>query len=584
MLYRTLSLLYGTCARHQVASAMLIAALLSTVWGYLATGFVGLGLPLEYDGDTLLVWLLVKTLATHIWVFKNDSLGLPANMELGHFPMSFVGQLAAIKALLLAGLEPIAAINVYYLLTFACTAASAAWVMCRLQVTPLWSATGAVVYSLLPYHFLRAPGHLFLAGYYMVPLGAYVLLQLDARAHIDKAAQHKLAAMCAVMTLFNDIYYTFFLGYLIGAQGLFSLLADRCAQRLKASLRMLAAMFASCVVSMLPALWSLWRPDAQPSPLVRPANDSEIYGLKLIQMLLPVVGHQSSWLSKVTSKYTSSAPLVTENQKASLGVVASVCFVAVCLSGLRAVFARSDVAHKPAWLSLSERLAVFIMLAFIFGTIGGFGAVLSYTTVTFFRCTNRIVIFIAFFAICGGMLMLQQACEKLCGRAWHSYIVATSVLALLYFDVADVVYFPHRQAAAQSFQQDQQFFKTLEASLPNGAHVFNTPFVTFVEGGYGKLDYLQALPYLHTRNLKFSFGAFRATAGDTHNKKTAAILRRGDAAGAIKQLRLEGFDAVLLNRDMPNFGGPHAYDTLVRALGEAKLVDPSQRFVLFGVP
>jgi phosphoglycerol transferase len=69
-------------------------------------------------------------------------------------------------------------VNVFYLLQFPLIALTALWTLRRLRV-PTWPAIAcAVLYSLAPYHFYRGELHLWLAGYWAVPLGLFLVLKL----------------------------------------------------------------------------------------------------------------------------------------------------------------------------------------------------------------------------------------------------------------------------------------------------------------------------------------------------------------------------------------------------------------------
>ena len=43
------------------------------------------------------------------------------------------------------------------------------------------AVTCGVIYALLPYHFWRGEGHIFLSAYYAVPLGCWLILRVLAR-------------------------------------------------------------------------------------------------------------------------------------------------------------------------------------------------------------------------------------------------------------------------------------------------------------------------------------------------------------------------------------------------------------------
>src|SRR6201995_3988914 len=53
---------------------------------------------------------------------------------------------------------------------------------------------------------------------------------------------------------------------------------------------------------------------------VRPPQDSEIFGLKLSLMVLPIFTNISSTMHDIYTAYTRSAPLINENKMTDLGL------------------------------------------------------------------------------------------------------------------------------------------------------------------------------------------------------------------------------------------------------------------------
>src|ERR1700732_4603441 len=101
------------------------------------------------------------------------------------------------------------------------------------------------------------------------------------------------------------------------------------------------------------------------------AFESEHYGLKIIQLLMPVQHHQLPWLRDFATEYNTFAPLVTENQQASLGLIGSF--------GLLALLGRALLQYRSAQRgSTLDGLTLLVVAAVLLGTIGGLGASLAY--------------------------------------------------------------------------------------------------------------------------------------------------------------------------------------------------------------
>lgn len=93
---------------------------------------------------------------------------------------------------------------------------------------------------------------------------------------------------------------------------------------------------------------------------------------------------------------------------------------------------------------------------------------------------------------------------------------------------------------------DKEFFPEMERRLPLGAMVFQFPVHGFPENGpvHEMGDYEHFRPYLHTKNLRFSYGTVKGRKGsdwqaELDNKKPVEMA---------KKLAAIGFGHVLINR------------------------------------
>ena len=143
-----------------------------------------LRVPFSYSGDGTLNLTLIKTVMERGWFYENPRLGAPSGQELYDYPV-LSGDGLHVAFFWLAGLftdDPSVVMNVFFVLTFPVTAVVTYLVLRRLAVGPEVALVIAVLYALTPYHFMRGEVHLFLAAYYVVPIGAYLALSvLDGR-------------------------------------------------------------------------------------------------------------------------------------------------------------------------------------------------------------------------------------------------------------------------------------------------------------------------------------------------------------------------------------------------------------------
>lgn len=546
-----------------------------------------LGDPLSYDGDTLFVWGLVKTLASHSWAWHNADLGLPGTLAWVDFPMAFVGQMALLKGLTAFGLAPMAAINTAFFLSFALTGAIAAGVLLSVHISPALAVLGALSYALLPYHFMRMPAHLFLSAYYLVPVLCAVVLFQASPGEKTKAQLRWCALVCAGAALVNDVYYTFFFCYLAAAVGALSCLRQKRLRPLVCAGVALVSSTCGLMLAMAPTLWSRWKQHVPQAALIRPANDSENYGLKFIQMLLPAPNHLHPTLAKITQGYATTAPLVNENTNACLGLVLSVALVTSMGYWLVKALPTTPRAADDAEQTMLRSLGVLTLLAFLYGTVGGFGTVFAYGVMPYIRSTNRVVVFIAFFVLLTGCLLAQRlrraavASSQAGGAAWACGIAYVLAVATLLWDAHDTRYFPRAEEARALCAQDRAFFRSMEAEIGVGRSIFQLPYVAFPEGGYQHLDYSQLTPYLHTQGTRYSFGAMRGTAADLWNQQTAGMFAAPDWPQLVRRLKSQDFRHVLLNQRLPMADRLGLLTRLIQHFGPPILRSPDNTFVLF---
>src|SRR5690606_1468092 len=120
---------------------------------------------------------------------------------------------------------------------------------------------------------------------------------------------------------------------------------------------------------------------------VRLPAESEVYGLKLMNLVMPRSAHREPRLAELTEHYNATSPLSNENTTASLGVVGTIGLVMLGFTMLAAMCGKS-VACRLRWL------VIVTAILFLFGTVGGLGSLFGYFVSPSIRGWNRISIFI----------------------------------------------------------------------------------------------------------------------------------------------------------------------------------------------
>src|SRR3954447_3619047 len=147
------------------ATSALITAWLFKIWE------IPLRLPFLYQRDGIAQIAEVKGIIENGWYQFNPRVGWPVGYDHHDFPIGTDNlHYLGLKVMTWFSHDPVLVTNAYYLLSFVLVALSAFYVVRYLGVSRRFSFVAAMLYTFLPYHFLRGTWHLSLAAYYLVPV------------------------------------------------------------------------------------------------------------------------------------------------------------------------------------------------------------------------------------------------------------------------------------------------------------------------------------------------------------------------------------------------------------------------------
>src|SRR2546429_862359 len=379
-----------------------------------------LSVPFSNQFDALQHAMFVKGVLDHGWYSVNDSLGAPFGQQLYDFPQNGDNlQLLIVKALGFFTHDFAVVLNVYFLLTFPLVALTAYVVLRRLGASLAVGTVCAVLYALLPYHFARRELHLFLSGYYAVPLGAYLVMATfsgtplftrrpdGARPRWASRRTLLTLAACAVLGS-ASVYYAGFTVVLLLAAAAVALLARRDGRALKGALGGIAAIAAMLAINFIPV--ALYKIDNGGNSEVahRQAAESERYALRFSQLVLPVNDHRIGFLARAKRRYvlsTKTSNPFNESYSAALGIVAAIGFLWLLLVALLTLVA------SARRMSIDERFrhaSAAALIAFLLATVGGVSTLVNYWITPQLRAWNRMSVFIAFFSLVALALLLDR--------------------------------------------------------------------------------------------------------------------------------------------------------------------------------
>jgi phosphoglycerol transferase len=233
-----------------------------------------------------------------------------------------------------------------------------------------------------------------------------------------------------------------------------------------------------------------------------------------------------------------------------------------------------------------EQLAVaasMTLAALLLATVGGLGSLFNVFVTPAIRVYSRIVVFIAWFALLAVGILLTRLRRHLLARG-HRRVLDAGLVLLLCVGVGDQAStsgFVRRYAADdETFWRDRAFVARVEATMPAGAMVFQLPYIDFpVDGGRERMQvYDQARPFLHSRSLRWSWGALIGENGDWG--RAAARLA---PEALLRRLALAGFSGIWLDRFGYADSGAAIEGAITTLTGAAPIISPDGRYAFMDI-
>lgn len=583
------------------------AAVLATAlaaWA-LRISFSTLGQRWTVGGDDQILHYTLFTSATQAFPFTtNDNLGFPRGLN-----AFFTTQFDLASALTVGALgwvirDGIVLLNVFYLLTFAGAAVTGYLFLRTLHVRPWVSSLVAVIFSLAPYHFLRVgAGHALLANCWAVPLiGVLVLVAAGARTDPFRAWAGRAATVrarrwrrllpivgLAVAIASSGGYYYVFAVLVVGGVWLFAALTHRLEGRSWRGLvwPTAAVLVLGAVVATELLVLSLGYGERDaPYFQGRSAAESELYGGRLLPLVLPWSGTGLPGMIRLTNSYLGAAVTSTTTEPPGVPFVASLAlaglmaalFVAV-LGGARL---RTTAAGRLADDVRVRVLAVATLWAVAFYAVTGLGMAVALVAGPTIRAWARLSILITLFALGLVALVLDRLPDRF--RLNRLVPIAVAAIALL-----DQVVGVHRAVplAPTDGAEMRAFVAAADDRLADGCGVVQLPLKSFPDSGrIGAMnDYDEALPFLATPagDLRWSYGSVAGTRGwdvwaSVSDPTTFAAAVRSSGACAVV------VDTAAYDADPEGEEGWRADVAGVSTEAAPSVTSSSGRFLLFDVP
>lgn len=439
-----------------------------------------------------------------------------------------------------------------------------------------WAFVGGLAYGLAPFLFAQSPHHITTEYVWHVPLFILVWQWVSTDGGLPWGSRRFWAAIgIAVIAGLQSPYFTNVLCQLTLLGGAALAWKKRSFAALKPALAVIGAAAVAFAAMNLDTWTYRMANGVNPGAVVREYKWLEIYGLKLVDLVVPPVTHHSAGFATFAAAHRTGAPLLDEGSYLGL--------VGIAALALLTVVSARDVVDKGS-VPAAAWQALWVVLAF---TTGGLNAILGAFGFTLFRtgCRYSVVILaIALMHAARSLSARQRGASGATGSETTQIGVLTAVAGLTLLILWDQVpRGPTTEQAtliARQVEADRAFVADVESLLPAGAMVFQLPVMDFPESPVpGVPSYDHFRPYLHGDRLRYSFGSMKGRPREEWQKAIQAKMFEGAAVdqqaqkirfnianlnAAIDELQKRGFAAVYVNRN----GFPDRGKGLFEALGE----------------
>ena len=434
------------------------------------------------------------------------------------------------------------------------------------QCSMAWSSAAALAFGLAPYLFAESPHHINCQYAWHLPLFLLVWKWVVTEPGLAIGSRRFWQAVgIGFVTGLQNPYYTFIFCQLTLLGAAVAAWRSRSRTAILAAAAIIGAAAFAFLLCNLDTLTyrALHGTGGQPVVAQREYRWMDIYGFKLVDMVIPSITHHSKTLAQFGLAHRQASVLNDEEGCAYLGIVGIVSLLFLVCVTVRALLDGKLAAVPPAaWQVL--------WIVLFFNTGGLNSTIAAFTGFTLFRTACRYSIVIL-------AIVLLYAAQRL--SEWQrgatrrvpadtlligSTTAAVGLSMLVLWDQVPRPPSSDQQAAiGRQIAADRDFVARMEAMLPAKAMVLQLPVM---DGsplpGVPSADHYR--PYLFSTRLHFSHGAQPGSDaqrwqqsiqqqllnGATLNQQTRQIqFNQNSVAAAVDEIRSRGFASIYVNRN-----------------------------------
>ena len=561
------------------------------IWYYVAllmiTLFIGvlsLGEGFDFDvyssfeGDRTFGMMLVKSIKENgpLGIWFNTRVGTPETATIIDYPV--LGNMMVLILWVISWFtSSIPRIMYTYLVvTFALDGLSMSFLLRKLNINRCISFSVSVLFAAAPFHFYRYLLHSSLINYMFIPIAIYLSLVILEYFQNEKVWK---VILCAVLLGLGYGYYYAFGLILMAVALIMRFIKLDNKKEIINKIWIPFTVLGVVVLTLLPKMIYSLINGENGEVGQRLFYESEIYGLKIINLLLPVTYSRIDFLSNLTSEYLSSgAPLVNENSFASLGIIGSIGFIALCIAFFISFTKKKSNSSRDNQIVdfLCMETLVFLLTA----SIGGFGEVFNWALTAQIRCYNRSSIVIT----CLSLIMIAVLLNMIIQRKKKLAVIVTLVvLGIGLYDQINILSdnWQETSGIVATQQMYESYFEQVEDAYDTNAMIYQLPYLDFPEGGSvnGVSDYKHFIAYLFTDDLRWSYGAVRGR----NNIAKSLNVDGGIGYKFVKEIQDAGFSAVYIDTAGFDDGGAEIISFYSDELGLTPIISGDGKLYTYDI-
>lgn len=524
---------------------------------FLGYFFVDLSIPFKFSGggDILTVYAGAKAIFTGEYlpfqIPQNKFLGAPGISILGDYPCFDSNLfLVILKFISFFCNDYVLGVHIYYLLTYVLIVFSSYYVFKQFKINSLIAGSVALLFAFSPFHILRGVNHITYSSYYLIPLMILTIFWVWSKKPLFYAFRENkwvfdiknkkafITLLVLALSSLSVIYFEYFYLYFIVVATISAYFYRKNIYNLISSAIMIIFNLFVLFINALPFIIYRIQNGFNPRAVIRNFSDAEIFGLKIVQMLLPVDQH--FLFASFKEEYNLGKTLINENTSATLGIFGVIGFIFIIFYFIFIKNNKNNIFNK---------IGILIFSALLLGTVGSFSSLISLTFLPFIRSYNRISIFILFLSLlvfCCLFQKLFRQCIKNHKILFFIMIFFITLIGIRDMIPMDASLLAYSDANKAYYTQLKDFVKKIEDVNSDGAMIFQMPYVEYPEGGIhiDLEDYEYLKPYLVSDKLRWSYGNQKGRPLDKKFKSLSKL--KMDVI--LKELKNMGFSGILISK------------------------------------